>query len=154
MKSLSTKKTRGAQALHHYLRMNIMNNFFGESKDADTDTTEKRIKPRVTSEKSDTEQNQYPDNCLMHVEIPENQKFIHSGRKCSALEQQLVSKKGELAQLFLQLRVEREKMRNLENNLKTKDIELKRAHCDLAEIHNTLTVLLDRINTGLTESSE
>lgn len=60
------------------------------------------------------------------------------------LEQQLAAKKGELVQVILQLQGEREKRRNLEENLHTKERELEKTISDLREVQIALKVLLDR----------
>lgn len=68
----------------------------------------------------------------------------HSGGGVQELEQQLVVKKGELVQVVLQLKSEREKRRNLEENLRTKEIELEKAISELDEVQTALKVLMDR----------
>lgn len=60
------------------------------------------------------------------------------------LEQQLAAKKGELVQVVLQLKTEREKRRSLEENLHAREREMEKAVAELAEVQTALKVLLDR----------
>jgi DNA-binding CsgD family transcriptional regulator len=60
------------------------------------------------------------------------------------LEQQLAAKKGELVQMVLQLKNEREKRRSLEENLHAKEMELERTVTELSEVQTALKVLLER----------
>ncbi len=101
------------------------------------------------------EQDQYLDAYAQDVpSFNEAMKFTHSDRESQGIEQQLVVKKGELAQMLFQLMGEREKRRSLEESLQVKETELKRMSNDLAEAHTTLKVLLDRTNIEKAEFAD
>lgn len=65
-------------------------------------------------------------------------------KEVGELEQQLAVKKGELVQVILQLKSEREKRRSLEESLHTRERELEKTAAELSEVQTALKVLLDR----------
>lgn len=99
------------------------------------------------------------DQCLCVSPNPveslnETMNLTPPDRECQGIEQQLVIKRGELAQMLFQLMGEREKRRKLEEGLQIKEIEIKKLSSDLAEVHTTLQVLLDRINIEQAEFAD
>jgi hypothetical protein len=115
--------------------------------DAEVKITEESSNHKAHLAKCPAEKDQcldvYPDPAEF---LNETNILQHSDGECRNIEQQLVAKKGELALMFLQLMDEREKRRRLEEGLQIKEIELKRMSSDLAEVHTTLKILLDRTN--------
>jgi len=88
----------------------------------------------------------------LHTGCPE--KSLHLETDNRRLEHQLAIKKGELAQMLLQLRGEREQRSKLEEALQYREIELKRLSGELTETGTALKVLLERTRTDETEISE